>query len=117
MLSIATLKPSTSFNHSLDYNVHRIINRSSLLPSIFSLSSNSNPFCSSSIYRPLHIAIVGFGNFGLAAILVRQSHTVLVHSCPDDSATAKKLGVSFVQNPDDLCVEHPEVIFLCSSLI
>ncbi|QHN86780.1 Arogenate dehydrogenase 2 [Arachis hypogaea] len=128
MLSIATLNPSTSFNHSPDYTVHRILNCHSLLPSTFSLPSNSNPYCSSSTYRPLcvctidaaqlfdyksklgkeftiskrlKIAIVDFGNFGLAATLVRQGHTVLAHSCSDHSATAIKLGVSFVQNPDD----------------
>ncbi|RYR04360.1 hypothetical protein Ahy_B06g084063 isoform A [Arachis hypogaea] len=119
MLSIATLNPSTSFNHSPDYTVHRILNCHSLLPSTFSLPSNSNPYCSSSTYRPLcvctidaaqlfdyksklgkeftiskrlKIAIVDFGNFGLAATLVRQGHTVLAHSCSDHSATAIKLG-------------------------
>ncbi|KAL4293124.1 hypothetical protein HN873_062668 [Arachis hypogaea] len=132
MLSIATLNLPTPFNC-------RILNRHSLLPSTFSLPSKSNPYCSSSTNRPLRvraidavqlfdyesklakeftisqrfkIAIVGFGNFGqfLAATLVRQGHIVLVHSRSDHSAAARKLGVSFFQNPDDLCEEHPEVI-------
>ncbi|KAL1352380.1 hypothetical protein HN51_016376 [Arachis hypogaea] len=146
MLSFATLNPSTPFNHTPSYTVCRILNRNSLLPSTFSLPPKSNPYCSSSTDRPLRvraidavqlfdyesklakeftisqrlkIAIVGFGNFGqfLAATLVRQGHTVLAHSRSDHSAAAKKLGVLFFQNPDDLCEEHPEVILLCSSII
>ncbi|QHO08817.1 hypothetical protein HN51_067406 [Arachis hypogaea] len=146
MLSIATLNPSTPFNHSPDYIVCRILNRYSLLPSTFSLLSKSNPYSSSSTYKPLcvraidaahlfdyesnlakeftvshhlKIAIVSFGNFGqfLAATLVRQSHTILAHSRSDHSAKARKLGVLFFQNPNDLCEEHPEVILLCSSII
>ncbi|KAF8388447.1 hypothetical protein HHK36_027119 [Tetracentron sinense] len=64
----------------------------------------------------LKIAVVGFGNFGqfLAQTLVQQGHTILAHSRSD---AARKLGVSFFSNPDDLCEEHPEVILLCTSII
>ncbi|KAI4335650.1 hypothetical protein L6164_014281 [Bauhinia variegata] len=69
--------------------------------------------------QKLKIAIIGFGNFGqfLAKTLVRQGHTVLGYSRSDYSDTARKLGVTFFQNPDDLCEEHPEVILLCTSII
>ncbi|KAL2338286.1 hypothetical protein Fmac_012732 [Flemingia macrophylla] len=69
--------------------------------------------------QKLKIAIVGFGNFGqfLAQTLVRQGHTVLAHSRSDHSAAARRLGVTFFWNPDDLCEEHPEVILLCSSIL
>ncbi|QHN86779.1 Arogenate dehydrogenase 2 [Arachis hypogaea] len=109
MLSIATLNPSTPFNRSPDYTVCCILNGHSLFPSIFSVPSKSNPYCSSSTYRHLcvhaiyvaqlfdyesklakeftisqclKIAIIGFSNFGqfLATALVRQGHTVLAHS-------------------------------------
>ncbi|XLU61589.1 hypothetical protein S245_020798 [Arachis hypogaea] len=39
MLSIASLNPSTPFNHFPDYAVHYIFNHHSLLPSTFSLPS------------------------------------------------------------------------------
>ena len=67
----------------------------------------------------LKIAIVGFGNFGqfLAKTIVRQGHTVLSHSRVDHSDAARKLGVSFFSDPDDLAEEHPEVILLCTSVI
>ncbi|KAK7388783.1 hypothetical protein VNO78_23610 [Psophocarpus tetragonolobus] len=69
--------------------------------------------------QKLKIAIVGFGNFGqfLAQTLVRQGHRVLAHSRSDYREVARKLGVAFFSNPDDLCEEHPEVILLCSSII
>ncbi|KAF8407300.1 hypothetical protein HHK36_006427 [Tetracentron sinense] len=67
----------------------------------------------------LKIAVVGFGNFGqfLARTLVKQGHTVLAHSRSNYSDAARKLGVSFFFDPDDLCEEHPEVILLCTSII
>ncbi|KAL4300672.1 hypothetical protein HN51_052084 [Arachis hypogaea] len=58
MLSIATLNPSTPFNHSPGCIVRRILNRHSLLPSTFSLPSKSNPYCSSSSYRPLRVRAI-----------------------------------------------------------
>ncbi|XP_010250266.1 PREDICTED: arogenate dehydrogenase 2, chloroplastic-like [Nelumbo nucifera] len=66
----------------------------------------------------LKIAIVGFGNFGqfLAKTIVRQGHTVLVHSRSNYSDVARELGVVFFSDPDDLCEEHPEVILLCTSI-
>ncbi|QHO46929.1 hypothetical protein HN51_016384 [Arachis hypogaea] len=99
MLSIATLNPSTPSNCFPDYTVCCILNGHSLLPSIFSLPSKSNPYFSSSTYRHLYVhaiyviqlfdyesklakeftisqclklAIVTFGNVGqfLAATLV-----------------------------------------------
>ncbi|KAL4299422.1 Arogenate dehydrogenase 2 [Arachis hypogaea] len=146
MLSTTTLNPSTPFNHSPNYTIRHILNRHSLLPSTFSLLSKSNPYSSSFPYTPLRvrangaaqlfdyeskltkesivsqhlkIVIVGFSNFGwfLAAALVRQGHSVLAYSRFDHSATARKLGVLFFQNPDDLCEQHPKVILLCSSII
>lgn len=67
----------------------------------------------------LKIAIIGFGNFGqfLAKTFVRQGHTVLAHSRSDYFDVARKLGVSFFQDPHDLCEEHPEVVLLCSSIL
>ncbi|KAF5482252.1 hypothetical protein F2P56_002837 [Juglans regia] len=67
----------------------------------------------------LKIAIVGFGNFGqfLAKTIVRQGHTVLAYSRSDYSDRAKKLGVSYFSDADDLCEEHPEVILLCTSIL
>ncbi|RZC80879.1 hypothetical protein C5167_043454 [Papaver somniferum] len=67
----------------------------------------------------LKIGIVGFGNFGqfLAKTLVRQGHNVLAHSRSDYSDIARKLGVLFFSDADDLCEEHPEVILLCTSII
>nr|DAD45044.1 TPA_asm: hypothetical protein HUJ06_003274 [Nelumbo nucifera] len=60
----------------------------------------------------LKIAIVGFGNFGqfLAKTIVRQGHTVLVHSRSNYSDVARELGVVFFSDPDDLCEEHPEKV-------
>ncbi|RYR53880.1 hypothetical protein Ahy_A06g029124 [Arachis hypogaea] len=52
-----------------------------------------------------------------ATILVCQGHTILAHSCSNHSAIARKLGVSFFQNTDNLCEEHPKVILLYSSII
>ncbi|KAK1403502.1 Prephenate/arogenate dehydrogenase domain-containing protein [Heracleum sosnowskyi] len=67
----------------------------------------------------LKIAIVGFGNFGqfLAKTLVKQGHTVLAHSRSDYSEKAAELKVSFFQDADDLCEEHPDAILLCTSII
>ncbi|KAG2713392.1 hypothetical protein I3760_04G174500 [Carya illinoinensis] len=67
----------------------------------------------------LKIAIVGFGNFGqfLAKAIVHQGHTVLAYSRSDYSDVAKKLGVSYFSDADDLCEEHPEVILLCTSIL
>lgn len=67
----------------------------------------------------LKIAIVGFGNFGqfLAKAFVRQGHVVFAHSRTDYSHIANSLGVSFFQDPHDLCEQHPDVIVLCTSII
>ncbi|KAI3891356.1 hypothetical protein MKX03_031452 [Papaver bracteatum] len=69
--------------------------------------------------KKLKIAIVGFGNFGqfLAKTLVRQGHKVLAHSRSDYSDIARKLGVHFFTDADDLCEEHPEVVLICSSIL
>ena len=60
----------------------------------------------------LKIAIIGFGNFGqfLAKTFVRQGHRVLAHSRTDYSKIARRLGVTFFSDADDLCEEHPEVL-------
>ncbi|KAK9193341.1 hypothetical protein WN944_004038 [Citrus x changshan-huyou] len=67
----------------------------------------------------LKIAIVGFGNFGqfLAKTIVRQGHTVLAYSRTDYSDVARKMGVSYFSDADDLCEEHPEVVLLCTSIL
>ncbi|XP_047337885.1 arogenate dehydrogenase 2, chloroplastic-like [Impatiens glandulifera] len=67
----------------------------------------------------LKVAIVGFGNFGqfLAKAIVRQGHTVLAYSRSDYTEAAARLGVTFFNDADDLCEEHPEVILLCTSIL
>lgn len=67
----------------------------------------------------LKIGIVGFGNFGqfLAKTLVRQGHTVLAHSRSNHADIARRIGVSFFPDANDLCEEHPEVILLCTSIL
>ncbi|KAI3985455.1 hypothetical protein MKX01_033769 [Papaver californicum] len=69
--------------------------------------------------KKLKIAIVGFGEFGqyLAKTLVRQGHTVLAHSRSDYSDVARKSGVLFFTDADDLCEEHPEVVLICTSIV
>ncbi|XP_068653381.1 arogenate dehydrogenase 2, chloroplastic-like [Aristolochia californica] len=66
----------------------------------------------------LKIAIIGFGNFGqfLAKTFIKQGHIVVAFSRTDYSETAGKLGVSFFNDPHDLCEEHPEVIVLSTSI-
>ncbi|KAE8730761.1 Arogenate dehydrogenase 1 [Hibiscus syriacus] len=75
--------------------------------------------CDTRPVSSLKIAIIGFGNYGqfLAKTLVSQGHKVLAHSRSDYSHVAKKMGVFFFKNPDDLCEQHPEVILLCTSII
>ncbi|KAK7264855.1 hypothetical protein RJT34_32468 [Clitoria ternatea] len=67
----------------------------------------------------LKIAIVGFGNFGqfLAKTIVRYGHQVLAYSRSDYSHVAQELGVSYFNDADDLCEQHPEVILLCTSIL
>ncbi|XP_045786606.1 arogenate dehydrogenase 1, chloroplastic [Trifolium pratense] len=67
----------------------------------------------------LKIAIIGFGNFGqfLAKTMVRHGHKVLAYSRTDYSHVAQELGVSYFNNADDLCEQHPEVILLCTSIL
>jgi len=67
----------------------------------------------------LKIGIIGFGNFGqfFAKTLVKQGHTLLAHSRTDYGEIAQKMGVSFFEDIDDFCEEHPKVILLCSSII
>ncbi|KAI3925743.1 hypothetical protein MKX01_003302 [Papaver californicum] len=69
--------------------------------------------------KKLKIAIVGFGDFGqfLAKTLVRQGHRVLAHSQSDYFDIARKIGVLFFTDADDLCEEHPEVVLICSSIV
>ncbi|GAU11923.1 hypothetical protein TSUD_195470 [Trifolium subterraneum] len=67
----------------------------------------------------LKIAIIGFGNFGqfLAKTIVRHGHKVLAYSRTDYSHVAQELGVSYFNDADDLCEQHPEVILLCTSIL
>ncbi|XP_027330531.1 arogenate dehydrogenase 1, chloroplastic isoform X2 [Abrus precatorius] len=67
----------------------------------------------------LKIAIVGFGNFGqfLAKTIARHGHQVLAYSRSDYSQVAQELGVSYFNDADDLCEQHPEVILLCTSIL
>jgi arogenate dehydrogenase (NADP+), plant len=67
----------------------------------------------------LKIAIIGFGNFGqfLAKTIVRHGHKVLAYSRTDYSDVARELGVSYFNDADDLCEQHPEVILLCTSIL
>ncbi|GMJ07538.1 hypothetical protein like AT5G34930 [Hibiscus trionum] len=75
--------------------------------------------CDARAFSSLKIAVIGFGNYGqfLAKSLVSQGHKVLAHSRSDYSHLAKKMGVYFFSNPDDLCEQHPDVILLCTSII
>lgn len=67
----------------------------------------------------LKIAIVGFGNFGqfLAKTIALHGHEVLAYSRSDYSDVAQKLGVSYFNDADDLCEQHPDVILLCTSIL
>ncbi|KAJ6700713.1 AROGENATE DEHYDROGENASE-RELATED [Salix koriyanagi] len=69
--------------------------------------------------QSLKIAILGFGNFGqfLAKTFSRQGHTLLAYSRTNYADTAKSLGVTFYNNPDDLFESHPEVVILCTSIL
>ncbi|XP_020226578.1 arogenate dehydrogenase 1, chloroplastic [Cajanus cajan] len=80
---------------------------------------NSNGSHHSDDKPKLKIAIVGFGNFGqfLAKTIVRLGHQVLAYSRSDYSHVAQELGVSYFNNVDDLCEQHPEVILLCTSIL
>ncbi|XP_061350847.1 arogenate dehydrogenase 1, chloroplastic isoform X1 [Gastrolobium bilobum] len=67
----------------------------------------------------LKIAIIGFGNFGqfLAKTIVRHGHEVLAYSRSDYSRVAEELGISYFNDADDLCEQHPDVILLCTSIL
>ncbi|KAK7330029.1 hypothetical protein VNO77_24214 [Canavalia gladiata] len=78
-----------------------------------------NGSCQSDDKSKLKIAIIGFGNFGqfLAKTIVRHGHQVLAYSRSDYSHVAQELGVSYFNDADDLCEQHPEVILLCTSIL
>ncbi|KAL3344063.1 hypothetical protein AABB24_023482 [Solanum stoloniferum] len=67
----------------------------------------------------LKIAIVGFGNFGqfLSKAFVSEGHLVSAYSRTDYSHIVNSLGVSFFQDPHDLCEQDPDVLVLCTSII
>lgn len=67
----------------------------------------------------LKIAVIGFGNFGqfLAKAMVRQGHEVLAYSRKNYSDAAQELGVSYFNDANDLCEQHPDVILLCTSIL
>ncbi|KAL4345932.1 hypothetical protein HN51_064071 [Arachis hypogaea] len=115
--------------HQLDgSNSHalhrRAPNESALLHSSFNDVALLNSFASNNSSQSdentkLKIAIVGFGNFGqfLAKTIVSQGHEVLAYSRSDYSDVARKLGVLYFSDVDDLCEQHPGVILLCTSII
>ncbi|MCL7048321.1 hypothetical protein MKW94_009958 [Papaver nudicaule] len=116
------------FGHSHDIlrkqlfeNVGDIEAYNQLKPVILEILQNGNELQHDHFEKrkKLKIAIVGFGNFGqfLAKTLVRQGHHVLAHSISDCSDMARKLGVSFFTDTEDLCEEHPEVVLLCTSIL
>lgn len=67
----------------------------------------------------LKIAVIGFGNYGqfLAKTMVRQGHEVLAYSRTNYSDVAQELGLSYFNDADDLCEQHPEVILICTSIL
>lgn len=69
--------------------------------------------------RQLKIGIVGFGNFGqfLAARFSKHGHKIIATSRGDYTAVATKMGVSFYQDIDDFCEEHPDVVIISTSII
>ncbi|KFK22706.1 hypothetical protein AALP_AAs49083U000100 [Arabis alpina] len=86
-----------------------------------SLSPNNNddPLPSPDPIRPLRIAILGFGNYGqfLAETLSSQGHVLFAHSRSNHSAAARRLGISFFPDLNDLCERHPDVVLLCTSIL
>lgn len=73
-----------------------------------------------SAFKPLTIAIVGFGNFGqfLAKEFVRQGHRVIGTSRGDYSSIAEKIGCEYVRGDSNaLMVLQPHVVILCTSIM
>ncbi|XLS62145.1 hypothetical protein HN51_016373 [Arachis hypogaea] len=102
MLSIASLNPSTPFNHFPDYAVHYIFNHHSLLPSTFSLPSIRIPVA---LPPPTdHSTCAPLMPFNSSTMnQITQGHIVLTHSRSEHYAATRNLGISFFQNPDNLC--------------
>ena len=94
-----------------------LISRSSDVVKLYNYKSNDAN--QSDDKTKLKIAIVGFGNFGqfLAKTFVSHGHRVLAYSRSDYTHVAQELGVSYFNNIDDLCEQHPEVILLCTSIL
>ncbi|KAG4953977.1 hypothetical protein JHK87_039571 [Glycine soja] len=94
-----------------------LISRSSDVVKLYNYKSNGAN--QSDDNTKLKIAIVGFGNFGqfLAKTFVSHGHRVLAYSRSDYTHVAQELGVSYFNNIDDLCEQHPEVILLCTSIL
>eukprot|EP00884_Botryococcus_braunii_P014711 jgi/Botrbrau1/23240/Bobra.0041s0076.1 len=69
--------------------------------------------------RQLKIGIVGFGTFGqfLGKRLVEAGHKVLATSRTPYYSKAAEMGVTFYEDPNDFCEEHPEVVVLASSIL
>ncbi|KAL9676959.1 hypothetical protein QQ045_005182 [Rhodiola kirilowii] len=87
---------------------------------IFSLASYKTLFSNNlDECEKLKIAVVGFGNFGqfIAKTMVRQGHHVLAYSRSNYMNVAQEMGATFYSNADDLCEQHPDVVFLCSSIL
>lgn len=67
----------------------------------------------------MHIGILGFGTFGqfLAERLVKGGHRVTATSRSDYAARAKDLGVTFFNDIDDFCEDHPEIVIISTSIL
>ncbi|CAN8232486.1 unnamed protein product [Cochlearia groenlandica] len=79
-----------------------------------SISDATNPIL------PLRIAVVGFGNYAqfLSETLILQGHILFAYSKSDHSAAAaRRLGVSFFTDLNDLCEIHPDFVLLCTSIL
>ncbi|KAK2078974.1 hypothetical protein QBZ16_002664 [Prototheca wickerhamii] len=70
-------------------------------------------------YGPMHIGILGFGTFGrfLAERLVKAGHHVTATSRTDYAAQAQELGVTFFNDVNDFCEDHPEIVILATSIL
>ena len=80
---------------------------------------NAEDEAPSSDYGPMHIGILGFGTFGrfLAERLVKAGHHVTATSRTDYAAQAQELGVTFFNDVNDFCEDHPEIVILATSIL
>lgn len=114
--------PETAMNSKLVQNVVKLAKSSEIMrPNDAAPVYNFKALFPNNINESskLKVAIIGFGNYGqfLAKTLVLQGHTVLAYSRSNYSDMAKKLGVLYFSNADDICEEHPDVVLLCTSIM